>query len=205
MLRALAENTGRKKSPFRHHRSTLSGCIFTTKACIDNRKEHVKQQYLLHVSSYYGELWPTSGWDLLASLGHPSKFQRVSRLGGVTARHCSNGHQLNFAALNRGRHLYSAERPSRWALAQILVQFVLGVGNLMEILVSTNNKEEEAEWSCVCCFVEMRGCYSYIRHCFLSSDTETLSYKITWIRVRKITKNRKRLEHLRWVTKVYGR
>jgi len=27
----------------------------------------------------------------------------------------------NFAALNRGRHLYSAGRPSRWALAHILV------------------------------------------------------------------------------------
>ena len=26
------------------------------------------------------------------------------------------------AALNRGRHLYSAERPSRWALAHILVE-----------------------------------------------------------------------------------
>ena len=27
------------KKPFRHHRTTLSGCIFTTKACIDNRKK----------------------------------------------------------------------------------------------------------------------------------------------------------------------
>ena len=31
----------------------------------------------------------------------------------------SSGRQLNFAALNRGRHLYSAGRPSRWALAHI--------------------------------------------------------------------------------------
>jgi len=35
----LAGNTGRKKSSFRHHHTTLSGCIFTTKACIDNRKK----------------------------------------------------------------------------------------------------------------------------------------------------------------------
>jgi len=34
----LTENTGRKKSPFRHHRTTLSGCIFANKACIDNQK-----------------------------------------------------------------------------------------------------------------------------------------------------------------------
>jgi len=35
----LAENTPPKKSPSRHHRTTLSGCIFTTNACIDNRKK----------------------------------------------------------------------------------------------------------------------------------------------------------------------
>jgi len=33
------------------------------------------------------------------------------------------GHQPNFAALNRRRHLYSAWLPSRWALAHILVAF----------------------------------------------------------------------------------
>jgi len=31
----------------------LSGCIFTTKACIDNLKKLVKRQYLLHMSSQY--------------------------------------------------------------------------------------------------------------------------------------------------------
>ena len=57
----------------------------------------------------------------MASLGHPSKFQRVSRLGSVTARHSSSGRQPNFATLNTGRHLCSAGRPSRWTLAHILV------------------------------------------------------------------------------------
>jgi len=51
--------------------------------------------------------------------GHPCKFQRVSRLGSVTARHCTSGRQPNFAALNTGRHIYSARRPSRLALAHI--------------------------------------------------------------------------------------
>ena len=37
----------------------------------------------------------------------------------VTARHSISVRQPNFAALNRGRHLYSAGRPSRWALADI--------------------------------------------------------------------------------------
>jgi len=34
---------------------------------------------------------------------------------------CSSGRQPNFAALNRGRRLCSEGRPSRWALAHILV------------------------------------------------------------------------------------
>jgi len=84
-------------------------------------KNLVKQQSVLQMSPQYGELRPTSGWDLLASLGHPSKFQRVSHLGSVTARQSRSGRQPNFAALNRGRHLRSAGRPSRWALAHILV------------------------------------------------------------------------------------
>jgi len=37
------------------------------------------------------------------------------------ARYSSRRRQPNFAALNRWRHLYSAGRPSRWALAHILV------------------------------------------------------------------------------------
>jgi len=68
-----------------HHHTTLSGYIFATKACIDNRKKIVKQQYLFHISSQYGELRPTNWWDQLASLGHPSKFQQASCLGFNTA------------------------------------------------------------------------------------------------------------------------
>ena len=83
----LYENTGCKKSPSGHHRTTLSGYIFATKAHIDIRKKMIKQQYPLHMSSQYGELRPTRGRDRFVSLGHPRKFQRVSRLGSVTARH----------------------------------------------------------------------------------------------------------------------
>ena len=60
-----------------------------------------------------------------------------SYIATVTAWHSSSGRQPNFAALNRGRHLYSAGRPSGWALAHIssfnrLIDFaclsVLGFG-----------------------------------------------------------------------------
>ena len=64
----------------------LSGYIFATKAHIDNRKK-VKQQYLLHMSSQYGELRPTNGSDRLASLGHP---QQISTSFAFWLRHCTN-------------------------------------------------------------------------------------------------------------------
>jgi len=99
----LAENTGRKRSPSAQHRTTLSGYIFVTKA---------------HNMVNFGPLTAEIGSGVV---GHPSEFQRVSHLGSVTARHSSSGRQPNFAALNRGRHLYSTGRPSRWALAHILV------------------------------------------------------------------------------------
>jgi len=61
----LAGNAGCKISPkIRHLRNIaqlLSGYIFATKARIDNPKKPVKQQYLPHMFSQYGELWPISG------------------------------------------------------------------------------------------------------------------------------------------------
>jgi len=48
-----------------------------------------------------------NGFRVLAALLHGSQV--------------SSEHQRNFVALNRGRHLCSAGRPSRWALAHILV------------------------------------------------------------------------------------
>jgi len=63
-----------KDSPSGHHRTTLSGHIFATKARNNNWKKLVKQQCLPHMSSQYGELWPTNGWDLLARFGHPANL-----------------------------------------------------------------------------------------------------------------------------------
>ena len=57
----LTENTGRKNyAKNRHLRTIAQICraIFTPKECIDNRKKLVKQQYLLHMTSQYGELRP---------------------------------------------------------------------------------------------------------------------------------------------------
>ena len=104
-----------QKSPSAHHRTTLSGYIFATKAYIDNRNSNISPASPHNMVNFD----PVT--DLLASLGYPCKFQQFSRLGSVTAGRSGSGRQPNFAALKRGCHLYSAGRPSRWALAHILV------------------------------------------------------------------------------------
>jgi len=97
-------------------------------------KKLVKQQYLPHMSLQYGELRPTSGWDRFVSLGHPSKFQRVRVLAALL--------HSQTAALNRGCHLYSAGRPSRWALAHI------SSSNLFETLTTFCKSLNVSIWNC---------------------------------------------------------
>jgi len=58
------------------------------------------------------------GWSTLANF---NGFRVLAALLHDT----SSGRQPNFVALSRGRHLYSEGQPSRWALAHILVLFVL--------------------------------------------------------------------------------
>jgi len=57
--------------------------------------------------------------------GTPANFNGLRVLAALLHGTLSSGRQLNFAALNRGRHLYSAGQPSRWALAHILVVTVI--------------------------------------------------------------------------------
>ena len=75
------KKTGRKKSPFWHHRTTLSGCIFAAEACINNPEKN-----LLNID--------TSSTCL----------RNMVNVGLLTDS--SRGRQPNFAALNRGRHVY---------------------------------------------------------------------------------------------------
>jgi len=63
------------------------GCIFATKARMDNRKKNLLNSNISPTSSQYGGLRPTSGWDRFVTLGHPGKFQRVSR---PLFRYCSD-------------------------------------------------------------------------------------------------------------------
>jgi len=119
----LAENTGRKKLAKNRHLRTIAQLCRAISSQLRHvsriGKKLVKQHYVLHMSPQYGELRSTSGWDRFTSLWHPCKFQLLSHLGSVTAWQSSSERQPDFAVLNRGRHLCSAGRPSRWALAHI--------------------------------------------------------------------------------------
>ena len=98
-------------SPSVHHRTTLSGYIFATKARIDNRKNLLSSN-----------ISPTCPYNMvnfgllvaeITSLvsGIPANFNGFRVLAALL--------HSQTAALNRGRHLYSRGRPSRWALAHI--------------------------------------------------------------------------------------
>ena len=108
----------RKKLPSGHHSTTLSGYIFATKACIDNRKKHFKQQYLPYTSHNMVNFGPLAAEILSLVWGTPGNFNGFCVLAALLYGTLVVGVSQT-AALNRGRHLYSAWRPSRWALAQI--------------------------------------------------------------------------------------
>jgi len=105
-----------KNSPSGHHRTTLSGYIFATKAHIDNREKNL-------LNSNISPTRPHNMDEIVSLvLSTPANFNGSRVLAALL--HDSTGRQRNFAALNRGRHLYLAGRISRWAMAHILVSSV---------------------------------------------------------------------------------
>jgi len=48
----LAGNAGPRKLPSGHHHTTLSGCIFATKAGIDNRKKNLLSSIISSTCSH---------------------------------------------------------------------------------------------------------------------------------------------------------
>jgi len=84
----IAENTGCKNDAKNRHLGTIAQlcrAISSQLSMYRQSEKNVKQQYVLHMSPQYGKLRPMNGWDPLASLGHTSKFQRVSSLAFITA------------------------------------------------------------------------------------------------------------------------
>jgi len=69
-------------------------------------------------------------FGLLTAEIHPVVWDTPANFNGFASwqHYCtasSSGRQPNFVALNRGRHLCLAGRPSHWALAHILVNTVV--------------------------------------------------------------------------------
>jgi len=119
MLHAARWKAGRKNSPSGHHRTPLPGYIFATKACIDNRKKNLLNSIISPTCPYnmanFGLLAAEICWQVW---GTPANYNRFCVLAALVHDSLVVGVSQT-AALNRGHHLYSAGRPSRWALAYI--------------------------------------------------------------------------------------
>jgi len=88
-------------------------------------------------------MWRTSAHQRLRSVREFAPPQQIST--GFASWQCyytasSSGHQPNFAALNRGRHLYSAGRPPRWTFAHILVVSYCGKISIYLRVVRWHNR-----------------------------------------------------------------
>jgi len=109
----------RKDSPSGHYRTTLSDYVFATKACVDNRKKNLLNSNvsptLPHNMVNFGLLAAEICWRVWGTPGNFNGFRVLAALlHGTLVVGVSQT-----AALNRGRHVYSARRLSRWALAHI--------------------------------------------------------------------------------------
>ena len=98
----LAGNEGPKKSPKIRHLGTIEQLCRPISSQLRHvstiGKKLANQQYLLQMSSQYGELGPLAAEIGPVVWGTQCQFQRVSRLGSITARHSSSRRQPNFAA-----------------------------------------------------------------------------------------------------------
>jgi len=74
----LAGNTGRKNDTKNRHLGTIAQLCRAVSSQVKHvptiGKKLVKQQYVVHMSSQYGEFRPTSGCNWLTSLGTPANF-----------------------------------------------------------------------------------------------------------------------------------
>jgi len=110
------------------------GYIFATKACIDNRKKNLLSSNISSTCPHnMVNSRPTSGWDLLLVWGTPGNFNGFRFLAALLHGTLVVGVSQT-AALNRGRHLDSAGRPSSWALAHISSVFSFAVNGLVDWL-----------------------------------------------------------------------
>jgi len=112
---------------------------FRVLASLLQRRRSMEANQTLH------NVWPSPAWlhyiYIFGGYRPVTEFCQVqnsvcilqvlrSPIFSITAWHSSSRRKPNFAALSTGRHLYSAGRPLRWALAHILVLWVFGMATV---------------------------------------------------------------------------
>ena len=139
----LTGTAGRKKSPkIRHMRTIAQLCRAISsqlRHVLTIGKKLVKQQYLLHMSPQYGELGPLTAEICWWIWGSPANFNRLSVLAASLHGSVVVGVSQTLWNWTESGPLYAAGRPSRWALAHILV--------LLTIIFNSNNNS--LEWGLV--------------------------------------------------------
>jgi len=95
------------------------GYIFATEAYIDNRKKNLLSSNISSTCPYsMVNFGPLAAEIVSLVCGTPANFKWFRVLAALLHGTLLVGVSQT-AALNRGRHLYSAVWPSRWALAHI--------------------------------------------------------------------------------------
>jgi len=113
-----------KNLPSLHHCTILSpGYFFATKVRIDDRKKSLLNSNTSRTCPHNMVNFGPVAAETSSLVWAPELISTC--FGSVTARQSSSGHHPNIAALNSGRYLYSAWRPSCWALAHILVNVLV--------------------------------------------------------------------------------
>jgi len=130
----LAGNTGRKndeKIAICSPSHNFVGLYLRNWGTYRQAEKNLLSSNISSTSLQYGELWPTSGWDRFVSLENPSKFQRVSYLGSVTA-------QPNFGVEQRA--------PPAFGRAAI----TLGIGHISSCWLFLLARTAASQWTRFC-------------------------------------------------------
>ena len=128
----------RQKSPSGHHRTTLTGYIFATKARIDNWKKNLLSSNISSTCPHNMVNFGPLTAEIVREFGAPLHISTGFASWQHYCTSSSSRRQPNFAVLNIGRHLCSAGRPSGWALAHILVTICV----IIQRLFGQNNRRQ---------------------------------------------------------------
>jgi len=130
----LAENTGRKNNAKNRHLGTIPQFCRAISSQLKHRigKKNLLSSNICSTCTHNMVNFGPLAAEIVSGVwGTPATFNGFRVLAALLhgMQTCSSGRQPNFAALNRGRHLCSVGRPSRWALAHILVLNIYQIYN----------------------------------------------------------------------------